>query len=542
MAEKDIQSYDVEYEDLSSEEVKQGPKTTHIYCDPCLEDDENNEAEGFCVDCNDYLCTECFRIHRKSKPLKHHVLRDKASMPAIRPQQTHDIEKCTSHDKEILEYYCSSHELPLCKLCKEIDHRNCDNVVGLADIFHDMTKPEVQQEVKDELEKIQKQFDINLHILKQNRASSEKYYQNAIRSIRMIPDKDLNMMAAVETACKTSNTQITATKKDFVQFKNNDRLNFFVTLKAKVQLNILKERLTTIKSDNQIERYFFEAETESIGVIGEVHKCPLQLEEVSLKTSSDKLCCRVTGIEVLSGKKLVVADATNMKIKLVHMMVGNVLLELKLDLTVQDITKIDDRRVAVTTNNKKILLISITDTMSVQKTIETSGSCKSITICNETLFVSYHNSNQIGILDLEGNVKQTIDINVPRVPNVFSIHKYFYMIECTTYSPNTNILYLSKTSESKIYCLSLDGQILSTFTHKQMKNPTGITAGRDGRIFVCSYGSNTIFEIAHDLSEGQILLDSTHGISDPYSIKYYDEECKLFVGSANKDTMQVFLV
>ena len=544
MEEKDIQSDDVEYEALSSEEVKQGPKTTHIYCDPCLEDNENNAAEGFCVDCNDYLCCECFRFHSKSKPSKRHVLRNKASMPLVRPQQTHDIEKCTSHDKEILEYYCSSHELPLCKLCKEINHRNCDNVVGLAGIFHDMTKPEVQQEVKDELEKVQKEFDINLHILTQNRASTETYYQNAIRRIRMIRDKDLNMMAAIETTCKTSNTQITGTKKDLEKFQNNDKLKCFVTLKAKAKLKILKKRLTDIKSDNKIIRYFLNLETDFLGYVGVIQKCPLHLEETSLKRSSDMLPCRVTGIEILSDKRLVVADIANKKIKLVDLRGGNVSLELELDLTLWDITKIDDKRIAVTTFEAKILLISITNTMSVQKTIDTSrfGSCISITLCNETLYVAY-NSNEIEILDLEGNVQQTLDPKDTKryfacPPSSFGCRT----VECATYSPDTNILYVSISPYNTIYCMTSDGQIISSFTHQQMKNPTAITAGSDGRIFVCCYGSNKIFKIAHDLSQGQILLDATHGISKPHSIKYYDEECKLFVGSENKDTIQVFLV
>ena len=42
-------------------------------CDPCKGVGDNDEAEGFCMDCSEYLCSTCFRSHSRNKINKHHT-------------------------------------------------------------------------------------------------------------------------------------------------------------------------------------------------------------------------------------------------------------------------------------------------------------------------------------------------------------------------------------------------------------------------------------------------------------------------------------
>jgi hypothetical protein len=77
---------------LSSEEVTLADKqsgVSSVYksseeyykCDPCINAGDHVEAEGFCTDCNEYLCSTCFRSHSGSRLSKHHVLLSKDGMP-----------------------------------------------------------------------------------------------------------------------------------------------------------------------------------------------------------------------------------------------------------------------------------------------------------------------------------------------------------------------------------------------------------------------------------------------------------------------------
>lgn len=51
-----------------------------IRCDPCLSELNTVNAELFCEDCNQYLCSSCIRYHQKFASTQHHVLLDKDTM------------------------------------------------------------------------------------------------------------------------------------------------------------------------------------------------------------------------------------------------------------------------------------------------------------------------------------------------------------------------------------------------------------------------------------------------------------------------------
>ncbi|XP_045178178.2 uncharacterized protein LOC123538277 [Mercenaria mercenaria] len=58
------------------------PKESTKYCDPCKHAGDEVEAAGFCRNCEDYLCSTCFRSHARNKASRYHVLLDKDKMPA----------------------------------------------------------------------------------------------------------------------------------------------------------------------------------------------------------------------------------------------------------------------------------------------------------------------------------------------------------------------------------------------------------------------------------------------------------------------------
>ncbi|XP_060606227.1 uncharacterized protein LOC132758568 [Ruditapes philippinarum] len=50
-------------------------------CDSCKVVNDENEAEGFCGDCKEYLCAECFQGHARNKLSRHHIMYSKHNMP-----------------------------------------------------------------------------------------------------------------------------------------------------------------------------------------------------------------------------------------------------------------------------------------------------------------------------------------------------------------------------------------------------------------------------------------------------------------------------
>lgn len=43
-----------------------------IYCEPCIENDERNDAVKHCNECDEYLCFDCVKTHKKMKATQHH--------------------------------------------------------------------------------------------------------------------------------------------------------------------------------------------------------------------------------------------------------------------------------------------------------------------------------------------------------------------------------------------------------------------------------------------------------------------------------------
>ncbi|XP_053389767.1 uncharacterized protein LOC128552736 [Mercenaria mercenaria] len=84
-------------------------------CDPCSSAGEHIEAEGFCTDCGEYLCGTCFRSHSRGKATKHHKLLNKDNMPS---ENVQTCDPCKIAGEEIdAKGYCDDCEEYLCSNC-----------------------------------------------------------------------------------------------------------------------------------------------------------------------------------------------------------------------------------------------------------------------------------------------------------------------------------------------------------------------------------------------------------------------------------------
>ncbi|XP_053386650.1 transcription intermediary factor 1-alpha-like [Mercenaria mercenaria] len=118
-----------------------------MYCEECEKhEDRYAPANGFCVDCVEYLCADCFKYHRRH--FKSYEVEDKNNMP-----QDFYFEKCSAHPKELIKFYCSECEKSACQECKDIDHQNCHNVNHLPTLVKDI-KPSTGTELKDLKDKL----------------------------------------------------------------------------------------------------------------------------------------------------------------------------------------------------------------------------------------------------------------------------------------------------------------------------------------------------------------------------------------------------
>jgi hypothetical protein len=60
---------------------------TAEFCDPCFRDDVQAKATTMCTDCEEFLCDDCTRAHRRNKLSLAHVLLDVKQIGPCRSQQ-----------------------------------------------------------------------------------------------------------------------------------------------------------------------------------------------------------------------------------------------------------------------------------------------------------------------------------------------------------------------------------------------------------------------------------------------------------------------
>ncbi|XP_060596524.1 E3 ubiquitin-protein ligase TRIM33-like [Ruditapes philippinarum] len=102
-----------------------------ISCEPCEQDGRQTEAEGFCVDCSEYLCGQCYKNHKLFKAFRSHVLHDKHTMPqTVKEKYVQDVcvTTCNLHKDKVIEYFCLSCDTLGCTTCITLNHRQCDKV------------------------------------------------------------------------------------------------------------------------------------------------------------------------------------------------------------------------------------------------------------------------------------------------------------------------------------------------------------------------------------------------------------------------------
>ncbi|XP_054844895.1 transcription intermediary factor 1-alpha isoform X1 [Eublepharis macularius] len=90
----------------------------------CTSCEDNAEANGFCVECVEWLCKTCIRAHQRVKFTKDHTVRQKeeVSPEAVSITSQRPV-FCPYHKKEQLKLYCETCDKLTCRDCQLLEHK-----------------------------------------------------------------------------------------------------------------------------------------------------------------------------------------------------------------------------------------------------------------------------------------------------------------------------------------------------------------------------------------------------------------------------------
>jgi DNA-binding beta-propeller fold protein YncE len=172
-----------------------------------------------------------------------------------------------------------------------------------------------------------------------------------------------------------------------------------------------------------------------------------------------------------------------------------------------DVTYLDDRTVAVATNNG-IEIINI-DTKKTERCINTSQWCSGITYHHGVLLWCEY---QRGI--------QMMKLSDDRITTLVKQRKLSSDSYITTCREK---IYQTNPNTNTVTCYTIKGDKLWEFKDESLlKDPRGVTVDNYDNVYVTSYRSNSVVVLEPDGSQGRQILNSDDGLKDPTGI-YLDK-------------------
>ncbi|XP_045192504.2 uncharacterized protein LOC123548920 [Mercenaria mercenaria] len=539
-------------------------------CQPCAGEGHYVEAAGFCQNCQEYLCITCYKYHCKPTPSRHHVLLDKRNMPKDRAPPSSAkygcTLTCTKHAAEIIKFFCKQHDAVGCGDCMVLDHKSCN-----IDYIPDISKDFIDGEEYQQLVTRAKQLENNAKSLKkeveENGKEVNRLYAKAVGDIRAfrkqadkyLEDMERKLLDQCETLKMKTDTMLKAVENELQPMKLElENIHSKLSSQAKQsgdlfvqakqisfrvknigeELRVLDEKnepsMCTFEKNNKVLEYF-KTKQGSLGdlrpkQIRNRHQImsprrlqdltPTLIGEVSVKSSTDSIGCRITGMVAVAPDTLVCTDYHNYSVKLIDIKSDKITSELKLTAGPFDITYVSDDQLAVTvTNERKIYLLSFRNGLSKTRDFVVNGRCFGIAYSNDRLVVSYIRPQKVEILSLDWEVIQRIDTDSSGKA-LFCIPKYVAV------DRDCNSIFVSNFMDHSVTKLTTSGKVLDIYKDSNLSYPTGIAVYSDGSVLVCNSGKDNLHLLSPENKKIKTVVNKTEA---PQALCFNRESDSLFL-------------
>nr|XP_002731878.1 PREDICTED: E3 ubiquitin-protein ligase TRIM71-like [Saccoglossus kowalevskii] len=164
----------------SVQKLKQLKSHHPIICDMC----EKKPAIHRCVDCSQFCCTSCVKIHERVPALRSHNM---LTIDEYTESSAHSIDLskafCSDHKDSHLKFYCDTCEVPICSDCTIVNHR-------------------VPEHVHRDLQVVAEEYKRQLKNLLEQLKAKEKQLEMKKAAAKNTPDE-------IQTHCEAEKKKIT---------------------------------------------------------------------------------------------------------------------------------------------------------------------------------------------------------------------------------------------------------------------------------------------------------------------------------------------
>jgi len=239
------------------------------------------KATSFCVDCHEYLCTDCTSYHKRLGALRTHMLLTGEHFPSIDPPKRQDDEKaivakCPGHPKEEIKFYCQKHDALCCVVCNVLEHEQCvkSYIDDLAKTYKtgseyckltsDIQDSEqlifkVHEDIDNCLKAVETLKADEMDILKQYRAKIIEYLDQRERELQtemqQKHNKDVSLLHELKTELKIHQSDLNDMKAKLKLNEKNSSELFIAAKRACSRVVQLQSSLQKVTNSIGYQRY-----------------------------------------------------------------------------------------------------------------------------------------------------------------------------------------------------------------------------------------------------------------------------------------------
>ena len=255
------------------------------------------------------------------------------------------------------------------------------------------------------------------------------------------------------------------------------------------------------------------------------------LDPFLVKTGDDLNDSDIRGLAVIKGNTLLLADNTNMALKL-FTSDGCFISSLQMKTGPNDVAVLNDLEAVVSMNSKEIGIVDVTNNrqLSLTRQIDLENNVNSLTTYKDNIIaVVYGNPSLLKMINRKGEILWTVSHDSD---NKRLFQRPGFLTTCSV-SDQTKVI-VTDIEKQTITLLDARAGTEARVCDVGEKEPIGITADDNGNVFV-SYKSGGIYVWHTNMKEEKCILPAYLGVISPFAIAFSQKWNVIYVTSNSKE-------
>ncbi|XP_053405631.1 uncharacterized protein LOC128558999 [Mercenaria mercenaria] len=523
-------------------------ETFDLLCGVCKHKEKNREAEKYCVECQDYYCLTCVKVHEDIPSLIGHNILGKGKFPSgsvktpsgsSKTLPGAPTEPCDRHSHNCVDMYCQNHDDVGCGTCMAVDHRLCQDIFYIPDFLKINTTTTTTRDIQQKLKSFTKtlaehheKFQSQKQRLLKSRAEtlvSVKKFRKEINdrldeleknTVDDIEDKYKALIHEIEEGMKQlekNKANVSSTLDKLFPASKNAIQNFVNVKKAETAASkaakfVQETKLQTsfkdvdFNADDKISSFLAEINvlgkiTERMSVDAEYkgtvavskEEALLQVKgykEYSVKVQSDIKTCYIVSECTLEDGTIILSDNNNDKLKRLDSSTYSVIDYYDLPDCPWQVCSTNKQEVAVCLPaNKEVHFISTGNRMTATNKITIDFGCYCLACANGNLYISDYGTS-VYIYSLSGRKLKQFSIDE-------SGQELFSDINSLPVSKDGSKIFVTDMDKGLII-LDNSGEVVGRFNGSELAGALHSYLTGRGSLLVLGRNSNNVLQFRLD--------------------------------------------